>query len=161
MRVRGVCCVLPLRTKYILQGRAGACPRRGRTQFAPTHAMYLRVVAGFHARPWILMCFAPPSRLRRATSPINGEVCGTVRPFPTCTPYISCVGGVDSAPRCRGGSPRPPVDFDGILRNASSVVPYGCRGSHNLIRFYGTVQPFRVFPHKSRFVILSEAKDLQ
>ena len=29
--------------------------------------------------------------------------------------YIACVGGDDSAPRCRGGSPRPPVDFDVIL----------------------------------------------
>ena len=27
------------------------------------------------------------------------------------------VGGDDSAPRCRGGFPRPPVDFDVILRN--------------------------------------------
>ena len=37
---------------------------------------------------------------------------------------ISCVGGDDSAPRCRGGFPRPPVDFDMILRNNTEVVPY-------------------------------------
>ena len=34
------------------------------------------------------------------------------------------VGGDDSAPRCRGGSLRPPVDFDMILRNNTEVVPY-------------------------------------
>ena len=34
------------------------------------------------------------------------------------------VGGDDSAPRCRGGFPRPPVDFDVILRNNTEVVPY-------------------------------------
>ena len=35
-----------------------------------------------------------------------------------------CVGVGDSAPRCRGGSPCPPVDFDVILRNDTEVVPY-------------------------------------
>ena len=39
--------------------------------------------------------------------------------------YIACVGGDDSAPRCRGGFPCPPVDFDVILRNNTKVVPYG------------------------------------
>ena len=39
--------------------------------------------------------------------------------------YIACVGGDDSAPRCRGGSPCPPVNFDIILRNDTEVVPYG------------------------------------
>ncbi len=36
----------------------------------------------------------------------------------------ACVGGDDPAPRCRGGSPCPPVNFDIILRNNTKVVPY-------------------------------------
>ena len=38
---------------------------------------------------------------------------------------ISCVGVGVSTTRCRGGFPRPPVNFDIILRNDTEVVPYG------------------------------------
>ena len=60
----------------------------------------------------------------RGDSPVRGNVCeadkrvpefGEFCSRPTCTRLILCVGGDDSAPRCRGGFPRPPVDFDVIL----------------------------------------------
>ena len=60
------------------------------------------------------------------------------------------VGGDDSAPRCRGGFPRPPVDFDVICPSVTrfaratsptsgevcgtvKTVPYGCRGRFTLL----------------------------
>ena len=63
--------------------------------------------------------FAPAANshqtLRREQAPALPYKMYVVRPF---------VGGDDSAPRCRGGSPCPPANFDVISRNNTKVVPY-------------------------------------
>ena len=52
---------------------------------------------------------------RRGQAPALTYKMYIVRPF---------VGGDDSAPRCRGGSPCPPANFDVNSRNNTKVVPY-------------------------------------
>ena len=42
--------------------------------------------------------------------------------------------GVHCAPVCRGGRPRPPVNFAVISRNDTEVVPYGRRGDSRIAR---------------------------